>query len=53
MQGTSTELRTLVEAVADGRLHPVIDSRYPLADIVAADRRLAERKNFGKVVLTP
>jgi NADPH:quinone reductase-like Zn-dependent oxidoreductase len=53
MQGTSSELRTLVEAVADGRLHPVIDSRYPLADIVAADRRLAERKNFGKVVLTP
>jgi len=53
MQGTSAELRTLVDAVANGRLHPVIDSRFPLADIVAADRRLAERQNFGKVVLTP
>ena len=53
MQGTSAELRTLVDAVAAGRLRPVIDSHFPLADIVAADRRLAARENFGKVVLTP
>jgi acryloyl-coenzyme A reductase len=53
MQGTSAELRTLVAAVAAGRLHPVIDSRFPLADIVAAEGRLARRENFGKVVLTP
>ena len=53
MQGTSAELRTLVDAVAAGRLHPVIDSRYPLADIATADLRLERRENFGKVVLTP
>lgn len=53
MQGTSAELRTLVDAVAAGKLHPVIDSRYPLADVVAADQRLARRENFGKVVLIP
>lgn len=53
MQGTSAELRTLVAAVAAGRLHPVIDSRFPLADIVAAEGRLARRENFGKVVLLP
>lgn len=53
MQGTSAELRALVAAVAAGRLHPVIDSRFPLADIAAAEGRLARRENFGKVVLTP
>ena len=53
MQGTSTELRTLVDGVASGRLHPVVDSRYPLSDIAAAEQRLVRRQNFGKVVLTP
>ncbi len=53
MQGTSAELRTLVTSVAEGRLHPVIDSRYPLADIAAAQLRLIRRENFGKVVLEP
>lgn len=53
MQGTSAELRTLVDAVAAGRLHPVVDSRFPLADIAAAEQRLLRRENFGKVVLTP
>lgn len=53
MQGTSAELRSLVAAVGAGRLHPVIDSRFPLADIAAAQERLIRRENFGKVVLTP
>ncbi len=53
MQGTSAELRTCVAAVADGRLHPVVDSRFPLSDIAAAQERLIKRENFGKVVLTP
>lgn len=53
MQGTSRELRTLVDAVAAGHLHPVIDSRFPLADIVSAEERLMKRQNFGKVVLRP
>lgn len=53
MQGTSTELRTLVDAVARQALHPVIDSRYPLAEIVSAEDRLMRRQNFGKVVLHP
>ncbi len=35
----------------EGHLHPVIDSVFPLADIGAAQRRLEERRNFGKVVL--
>lgn len=53
MQGTSAELRTLVAALDAGRLSPVVDSRYPLADIAAAQERLLRRENFGKVVLAP
>lgn len=53
MQGTSAELRTLVAAVGSGRLHPIIDSRYPLGDIADAQERLIKRENFGKVVLNP
>lgn len=35
----------------EGHLHPLVDSVYPLARIGDAQRRLEERKNFGKVVL--
>lgn len=35
----------------EGHVHPVIDSVFPLADIGAAQRRLEERRNFGKIVL--
>jgi NADPH:quinone reductase-like Zn-dependent oxidoreductase len=46
--------RALAEAARlwrEGHLHPVIDSVYPLERIGDAQRRLEERKNFGKVVL--
>lgn len=33
-------------------IHPVIDSVYPLEAIEAAHQRMAENKNFGKIVLT-
>ncbi len=36
----------------DGRkLRPVIDSVFPLREAADAHRRMAERKNFGKIVL--
>jgi len=39
-------------AAVDGRkLDPVVDSVFPLKDAAAAHRRMAERKNFGKIVL--
>jgi NADPH:quinone reductase-like Zn-dependent oxidoreductase len=53
MQGTSSELATLIAATSDGRLQPVVDSRHQLADIAAAQQKLLDRDNFGKVVLTP
>ena len=51
--GGSHELRHLVRFVASGKLQPVIDSRFPLRDAKSAQQRLADRANFGKIILTP
>ncbi len=37
--------------VAAGRLAPLIDSRYPLAEVAAAHERMAANANAGKLVL--
>jgi NADPH:quinone reductase-like Zn-dependent oxidoreductase len=36
-----------------GRLKPIIDEVVPLKDGAAAQQRLAEGKQFGKIVLVP
>ena len=41
----------LLPHVATGSLVPVIDSRYPLADVAAAHIRMGENANAGKLVL--
>ena len=43
--------RELVPAFADGRFRPVIDRRFPLAEIGAAHEYLATNANIGKVVI--
>ena len=50
--GTLEDLKKVVEHVGAGRMSPVIDSRFPLAEIGEAHRRLAERAVFGKVVIS-
>lgn len=40
------------DALDGGRLRPVIDSVFPMAEIADAHRRLASGDAFGKVVLT-
>ena len=43
--------RELVPAFAAGRLHPVIDRRYPLEEIAAAHHYLGSDASFGKVLI--
>ncbi len=43
----------LLPAVADGRLTPVIDRVFPLDELQAAHRYMAEDGQFGKIVLVP
>ena len=51
--GSILELRTLLEYVVDGRLKPVIDRAFPLAEARAAVQHVLDRKNKGKVLLVP
>lgn len=45
------ELKQLSKLVFEGKLHPIIDARFDLADVQEAHRKVAERKVFGKVLL--
>lgn len=49
--GTSTEFAEIVALGDQGMLRPVVDAVLPLADGVAAYRRLADARQFGKLVL--
>ena len=37
---------------AEGKIHPTVGARFPLADAAAAHHYIQDRKNVGKVVLT-
>jgi hypothetical protein len=37
----------------DGRLWPAIDQVLPLSEVARAHQRLEDRRQFGKIVLTP
>ena len=46
------ELLEVVRLFKEGRLKPVVDSRYPLEEAAEAQRRMEGSGHFGKVVLT-
>lgn len=50
--GTKSELHTVMKLVAAGRLRPIVDRVFPLADAAAAHAYLESSSQFGKVVLT-
>jgi NADPH:quinone reductase-like Zn-dependent oxidoreductase len=49
--GTKSELYTVLKLVAAGRLKPIVDRVFPLAEAAAAHRYLESSEQFGKVVL--
>ncbi|MFV2072972.1 MAG: medium chain dehydrogenase/reductase family protein [Thermoanaerobaculales bacterium] len=46
-------LGKITELFADGTFRPVVDRSFAFDDAAAAHRYIQERRNFGKVVLTP
>jgi NADPH:quinone reductase-like Zn-dependent oxidoreductase len=47
------DLAALAELLESGKLTPVIDTVYPLAEAATAMRRLTDGSTMGKLVLTP
>ena len=50
--GTLAEMRQVARLVAEGKLRPIVDRIFPLAQARQAQEYLAEKKQFGKVVLS-
>lgn len=50
--GTKSELLTVMKLVAAGRLKPIVDRVFPLAEAAAAHAYLQAGSQFGKVVLS-
>ncbi len=45
-------LRKIMKMISDGKLHPAISAKYPLAEGGRSIRMLMDRKAMGKVVVT-
>ena len=49
--GGRKELNEVLKLVQAGKIKPVVDKVYPLAEAAAAQQRMLDRKNFGKIIL--
>ena len=49
----TSELRAILDGVAQGAFRPIVDLEVPFAEAPRAHQRLEQRENFGKVVLVP
>jgi NADPH:quinone reductase-like Zn-dependent oxidoreductase len=49
--GTHAEFADMLRMFSTGRLRPVVDKVFPLAEAREALRRLEEKRQFGKIVL--
>ncbi|HNG45849.1 MAG TPA: zinc-binding dehydrogenase, partial [Elusimicrobiota bacterium] len=50
--GRRDGLGAVLDGVRKGVLKPVVDWVFPLEDAASAHRRMEERLNFGKIVLS-
>ncbi len=51
--GGRAELNEAIKLLETGRVKPVLDTTFPLSEAKEAQRRMLDRKNFGKIVLKP
>lgn len=51
VQGSKADMGKLVQLVADGKIEPVVDRRFPLRDAALGDDHLDARKQFGRVII--
>jgi NADPH:quinone reductase-like Zn-dependent oxidoreductase len=51
--GGRNELEQVLALAAKGVIKPVVDQVFPLKDAQAAQQRMLDRKNFGKIILAP
>jgi NADPH:quinone reductase-like Zn-dependent oxidoreductase len=49
--GSREDLRQLVSFLNATQIHPIIDSRFALREAAAAQQRMEEAKQFGKILL--
>lgn len=49
--GALADFRAVMKLVFDGALKPVVDREYPLSETAEAQKRLAEGKQLGKIVI--
>jgi NADPH:quinone reductase-like Zn-dependent oxidoreductase len=53
VRATADEIRHVIDLVVQGRLRAVVDCVLPLERAAEAHRLMEERRQFGKLVLTP
>lgn len=51
--GTRAEFADVLRLVGQGKLRPVLDRVYPLAEVSEAHRRMERGEHFGKIILRP
>jgi NADPH:quinone reductase-like Zn-dependent oxidoreductase len=49
--GSREEFRQVLNFLAAAKIKPIIDRVFPLSEVAAAQRRMEEAKQFGKIVL--
>ena len=49
--GTLEDFKTIMDLVVAGELNPILDSTFPLEEAAAAQKRLWNGMNFGKITL--
>ncbi len=50
---TAEDLKSLLDATAQGDIKPIIDSRMPFSQIAEAHRKIEDREVIGKIIMYP